>query len=726
MRRMVWVLSAVLNGLYLCGWSPCAPPAAGGYKNQTTTTPEAIAGGLLQAPPDPSFGKNQVGNSTFEEGSTGWTLGPCWSVDAATAHQGQRSLRFDASGGCRPSPALTHVSRGPHAARSYTLRAWVKTSEGSDLRVRVGVHVIKNQNFIVGETDFATPGAAWQEIERKDIDLLPIHDGDPLEIRAVIQGTTGSAWFDDVELVEEDPLPLSVFLLYPNFHGYLWNTGPQKIRFQVDVNLPETSAALIRATLKAEHGETVKSLEHKAGASQELNFDGSALAFGPYLLQVELVNYTGKKLADYPAYRISKVSGEFQASLVNYISSDNYLVHSGEKRFVWGAYDRFSARFRCRECLFTNEKQYLEISGLDGKTTLQNYADTQMNAEMNILPFAGVRVEEPHDQLTPWLAALESKGVGHLQIVNNWMEGNRARPAWARNLSDGELWNRLTATLKDKPGGIGYYTYDEPRPDKIPAVFEQYKALRENDPGSVDYGVLTNAAQISRWRDVSDVLGCDPYPVNNIVNADAAAYGASSPPAMLLTSAYTRAAVSQVYASRPIWMVLQLFRKGRFFPSYDQMKMQAYKAIINGATGIFWWGFVSEQGLEAEWFRENDHASYGDFQRISHEVMALEPALIAPPRPDLLASVSNSQIETLVKVQGGRIIVFASNFLPEPAQDVKFLFIPTAGVSGSAAGVEVYSENRKVALGKSKNAATFSDAFAPYEVHVYRLEIRAN
>jgi len=683
---------------------------------------------LLQLPPDQSVGKNQVGNSTFEEGSTGWTLPPCWSVDASTAHQGQHSLRFDASGECQPRPALTRVDRGPNAGRSYTLRAWVRTTEGSNLRVRVGLHDINNQSFIVGETDFATPGATWQELVRKDIDLLPVHDGDPLEVRAVVQGSSGSAWFDDVELVEQDPLPLSVFLLYPNFHGYLWSGGPQKIRFRVDAGVPNPQSALIRARLKGENGGVVKSIEQAAKPTQELDFDGSMLAQGPYLLEVELVDrHSEKKLADYPAYRITKVSDEFQKRLVNYISPDNYLVHLGKKRFVWGAYDRFSARFRCRECLFTNEKNYLEIPGLDGKTTLENYADSQFNAEMNILPFAGVRVEASRDQLTPWLEALDSKGVGHLQIVNNWMEGSRGRPIWAMGMSDTDLWNRLTETMKGKPGGIGYYTYDEPRPEKISAIFEQYKVLREHDPGSVDYGVLVNAHQVFRWRDVSDVLGCDPYPVNNFVNTDAVAYGATSPPAMLLTSAWTHAAVDQVYGSRPIWMVLQLFRVGRFFPSYEQMKMQAYKAIINGATGILWWGFVSEKGLEAEWFRENDHSSYVDFQRISHEVMALEPALIAPPRPDLLASASNPHIETLVKSEGNRFLIFASNFLPEPAGDVRFVLSPGARVPGSTASVEVYSENRKVALGKGKNAATFSDSFAPYEVHVYILDAaRAN
>lgn len=723
MLPRAWVVAAAILGMNFCGIGLIYSELPREFRRLGVAEKDTVAGGLLEVSPTQPLGKNQVSNSTFESGGAGWNLPPCWSVDERVAHQGRKSLRFEGGSGCQPRPAEIRVNRGAHAGRSYTLRAWVRTTEGGNLRVRVSLHDVQDHSFVVGETDFANPGSTWHEIVRRDIDLLPVHDGHPLAVLAVAQGTDGTAWFDDVELLEEDPLPLSVFLLYPNFHGYLWSSGEEKIRFRVDVGLPNPSSALIRASLEAEQGKTLKSIEREARASQELDFDGSKLARGSYLLIVKLVDpVSGKTLATYPTYRITKVSQEFQNRLTNYISGDNYLVHGGKKRFLWGVYDRFSARFRCRDCVFTNEQGYLEIPGFDGKTTLDNYAETELNAEMNILPFAGARVEPTRDQLTPWLEVLASKGVAHLQIVNNWIEGSRGRPIWARALSDAELWNLLTATMNGKRGGLGYYTYDEPPPDKIPAVFNQFKTLRERDPGSVDYGVLANASQISRWRDVSDALGCDPYPVNNFINADDIAYGATSPPAMLLTSAWTRAAVTQVYGSRPIWMVLQLFRMGRFFPSYQQMKMQAYKAIINGATGIFWWGFVSEKGMEAEWYLENDHQAYSDFRRISQEIMALEPVLIATPRLDLISSVSNPHIETLVKCQGNRIVIFASNFLPDAARSVSFILSRDARTATSSSQIEVYSENRQVALVKAKDAATFSDAFGPYEVHVYVLE----
>jgi hypothetical protein len=677
------------------------------------------AGGLLELPAEDSLGQNQVGNSGFEAGDGGWRLGPCWSVDRNTAHQGSRSLRFDANASCIQLPAETLIPASRKTARSYTLRAWVKTSEGSDLKVRVALHDQNDNSYILGGTDLVSPGFTWQLLERKNIDLLPAHDRHVLQVWAVVRGSTGSAWFDDVELVEQTPLSLSAFLLYPNFRGYLWSSGPPGIRVQVNAAVPDFSKVRVRAVVTNESGARVKSVEQATKESQVLEINGSSLGLGSYSLRTELLDaQTGRAVANYPPYRIVKVSDDFRSSLMNYVAPDNFLVHKGEKRFVWGVYDRFSAHFRCRDCLFTNTTGYEKIPGFSGLHTIENYSDTLSNVEMNILPFAGVRVTPPRDELTPWLQALDRHGVGHLQIMNNFVEGSRGRPLWARDLSDPQLWHLVTEAMRGKPGGIGYYTYDEPMPDKAPAVFAQSLILRESDAGSITFGVLANFKQVFRWRDVSDVIGCDPYPIGNMLNADDVAYGAASAPVMLRTSVWTRETVRQVYSSRPVWIVPQLFRLNGQFPTYEHMKMQAYKAIINGATGILWWGFVSEKGIEAEWHRMNNHQAYFDFKRISHEVMALEPVLISPSRSDLV-SVSAPNIEFLVKSDPGRIVVLASNFSDAPASNVTISLAHSDLVSNGR--VEVYAEARTLPIVQAgaHTESSFTDSFGSYDVHVY-------
>jgi len=235
-------------------------------------------------------------------------------------------------------------------------------------------------------------------------------------------------------------------------------------------------------------------------------------------------------------------------------------------------------------------------------------------------------------------------------------------------------------------------------------------------PGLIDFGVLINSRRIFRWRDMSDVLSSDPYPVGVIPALDEIAFGATLSPPMMRTSIWTRETVRQVYGSRPVWMVLQMYLQGGVFPTYDQMKMQAYKAIINGATGILWWGFVSESGIEYEWYVASNHQPYFDFKRISQEVMGLESNLISPPQQQLLQSVSDNRIEYLVKESPTQIVIFASNFSEVSLGSVSFTLSPTA--PATTGPVQVYSENRTVNL---NTGLSFTDSFNAYDVHVYIL-----
>ena len=51
-------------------------------------------------------------------------------------------------------------------------------------------------------------------------------------------GASGTAWFDDVSLVQILPPPVDVFLLYPNYRGLLFDDQPQTIRLDVTVTPP--------------------------------------------------------------------------------------------------------------------------------------------------------------------------------------------------------------------------------------------------------------------------------------------------------------------------------------------------------------------------------------------------------------------------------------------------------------------------------------------------------
>ena len=236
-------------------------------------------------------------------------------------------------------------------------------------------------------------GTNWTFISVPDFDLLALHNGDQIRTRLVVsaptgQTPTGQLWFDDVTSQPETPLPVSSFLLYPNFRGYLWQSGPQQIRLHVDVANP--SGASVQIGLQLEGGATINTVQQAAQATQEIDIDGSQLAPGSYLLHTAVVDSNGQTTT-YPDYRITKVSDTFKSSLVNYVDTDNFLVHNGQKEFVWGVYDRNSS-IRCQRSACTRPPRNMKasIAGFNGMGTLANYQDTQLNAMTNFAPWSAM------------------------------------------------------------------------------------------------------------------------------------------------------------------------------------------------------------------------------------------------------------------------------------------------------------------------------------------------
>ncbi|MHB8754244.1 MAG: Ig domain-containing protein [Candidatus Acidiferrales bacterium] len=681
-----------------------------------------IAGGLMALAPNRPLGPSVLPNGGLESGITGWYIPACWALDSTVAHSGTHSLRFSAGPACASAYAPDFTFQ---ANTAYTIGVWVKASAGSNLQAAIKLADDTDGSLSVGGGSPVTIGTNWTYISVPDVDLLALHNGDQIRTRFITsapagQTAAGNLWFDDVVAQPEVPLPISAFLLYPNFRGYLWQSGPQQIRLQVNVANP--SGATVHIALQQEGGSTVNTVQQAAQASQEIDIDGSQLPLGSYLIHTSVVDGSGQTIS-YPDYRVTKVSDSFKSSLINYIDTDNFLVHNGTKEFVWGVYDRDSS-IRCQGCMYTTASAYeTQIAGFNGMGTLANYQDTQLNAMTNFAPWSGMLPGPPavFDNLDPAMQALQARGVGYLQTVNNWISSNQYRPFWATSLTDPQLWQLAASMMAGKTGGLGYYTYDEPDLSSLPGVFAQYKTLREGNPGSVTWGALIDASQIYRWRDAGDVTGADPYPVGIPVGVDEYAVGspevsATSPSYIAPTvrvSQWTKGAEQQTYNSRPVWMVLQLWRQWGQFPVYEQMKESAYKAIIGGANGIMWWGFVSAAGMEEEVYKRGNIQAYLDFKRISHEVQALQPYLIAQPQPQLLTSVSNAKIETLVKADQKQIVVFATSDSAAPVTNVTFNL--SSLVQSSATSVTVYSEGRTLSF----SGNTFTDSFAPYEAHVY-------
>src|SRR5437899_2643439 len=157
-------------------------------------------------------------------------------------------------------------------------------------------------------------------------------------------GWTGTAWFDDVVMVQQLPQPVDVFMLYPNYRGMLFDDQPQTMRFDVTVTPPggDFGRVKIRGALKDEGtGQQLSSQDFTASANFVAQIDSSGMQAGrAYQVVFSVIDAaTGGVAYTYPAYRVSKVAGSARASMNISVDAKNRLLVRGTPRFVLGVYD---------------------------------------------------------------------------------------------------------------------------------------------------------------------------------------------------------------------------------------------------------------------------------------------------------------------------------------------------------------------------------------------------
>ena len=168
-----------------------------------------------------------------------------------------------------------------------------------------------------------------------------------------------------------------------------------------------------------------------------------------------------------------------------------------------------------------------------------------------------------------------------------------------------QLAQQLVATFGAHPSLKGYLVKDEPSRQDLPKVALLTKALQELDPARIATSILVGVDRVEELFNASkpEVMLLDIYPVgakNAIGDFRLTGFGYRD----LDFVAYLR----QVGRSRPpnvpLWVILQTHsfaggQNGQFAlrePLPAEVRAQQWLALGEGATGIFWFVYGSQQG----------------------------------------------------------------------------------------------------------------------------------
>jgi hypothetical protein len=645
-----------------------------------------ISAGGLEAP-ESELGENLLVNGDFSRGLEGWHASAlCFHPDSSThAPNGNPSLKTVSAGSCAPS-AKEAVNDFVAPPGVYSIGGEIKPSVlSAQKKPLVGAQM---DSFTKCETKVVNGTSDWQEFAGKHCIVAP---GTRAPFRLGIGDSdqaSGAAWFANMYVRSEIAPLFHMFMLYPNYRGYLFADQANEVRAAVTLDL---GAELRREDLVFQ----LEAVRVDSGATTDHSYKSPAddftatLDFGPlpagrYDVRGKLLGKNGNVLFEQPPYRVVKVDSTPGAHLKAWIDDRNRAhFGDGKPHFVIGIYDTSG---------YSNAPQAYAGS-------INEISQAPINMMINYLI-----TNAPISAINAYTDELQQHGIFLLPTVNDFYEDNRMPKGLAAKLgasTQDDLIARYANALADNPAIAGYYVQDEPEVDKVARTFHQYQIIKANDPAGFNLVVLDRPRDAHSWKDAVDVVGVDPYPlwlpVDNYVGE---------------VGEWTRMAVNAVHGSRPVWTVIQFFQADAMsnWPSEQQLYDMSWMAIAEGASGVFYWSH-GMRGLG--WVRDpiRHAALYRELIDVSKEIKDLEPVLLQPDTKILIAEPSKD-IVTREKIGAdGTRYVIAYNQRNDAAPARFVLQSPARAVT----------VRRGMAKLEIKYGTTFDDQFNGYEAKVYEI-----
>lgn len=255
------------------------------------------------------------------------------------------------------------------------------------------------------------------------------------------------------------------------------------------------------------------------------------------------------------------------------------------------------------------------------------------------------------------------------------------------------------------------------------------RRLDSNHPIWQNHAPRNSLDSLREYNKMVDAAGCDIYPVPFNYGVGHSALRDTN---LSTVGAYTDR-MSRAAPGKSVWMVLQGFgwrdlsendkndpdpAKGRR-PRYHETRFMAYDAIVHGAHAILYWGTHAI---------EKDSSLWQDLMKVTRELRALEPAIVAEPenvRPLARAEESYGSIDSqgpslMLRRTGDDWVLLAVN---EWAQGVSFSIIGLPEELEGKTLYRLYSEESHLV-----RSATIRDGIRGFGVHIYattrRFEVR--
>lgn len=501
------------------------------------------------------LGPNLLKNGGFEEGVKYWSFPKGASqIVEDKARSGKASFHYVNT---RPDQYnLFRQKINLEGGKQYLLSAWVmgENIKGSGTYAAesgAGVYVefTGPAGFMGGRYAKRVNGTfGWKQIST----IV----GVPTDATSMVLGiyldkkTTGSVWYDDVEIREiSEPLPppIQSHLLYPNYRGMIeqGDATPISYRIQVDHQRywPDNPVQVIN-TLKNGHSKVLLEAKNEIPSTgvSTINLQlPRDLPVGSYLLEETIID-PNNKITGHQAYPVQVVEKLPQV----HQDAEGFTVVDGKRFFPLGIYLHNAD---------TAEEHLARISQ-GGFNTVLAYSSADPDAYLDRAQKHNLKVIYPLHTLYPEFTGKADATSEAARVIKE---------------------------VQHKPALLAWYTNDE---RWWPASFlKMYNLIKEHDTRPA-----FNLAAGGGMKQFTDIFASDPYPVGRTADLNWTSNVAKANG--------TKAKNGQ--APKSFWMVLQTFdwavytnstNKNQRPPTLDEMRTQSYLSLIHGATGLMYYSY---------------------------------------------------------------------------------------------------------------------------------------
>ena len=490
----------------------------------------------------------------------------------------------------------------------------------------------------------------------------------------------------------DEPRPRPQFLLFPAcpcYHAVADGTGDTRIEARVNLNAAQRAGARMTVEITDSHGRQIQTgtADVSGGDLVGLNLRVPIQAPGVFDITAQLKDGAGKDIATAKTdvHVVPRDASRVQ------MGPDGFLRIAGKPNFPIGMYSAGHYE-EMGKAGFSATHNYGITTGEADETI--NLTDTHLKELLDNSLRCGMRM----------MVELPRKAIekAQWQQVRRRIETFRHHPGllcWGSE----ERVARGVAPLTNM--AILYHLVHELDPDHPLVLGDTKDNIKKLQTDRRDF--FPDAcmdAGIWWWYPIPL-----KEPDGNGLEGGQRVAGILEPPPWLTTT----------ISKKPLWIAIQSYQKPSKearFPTPAEYRCMAYLSIINGVKGLFFYTGSGQHDFNKKpsgLLNKLTEGHWDYVQKLVHELRELSPVIMAPtPAGRLVLSPADAPVEFALRELDGKIYLLAAN-KSERAQSVHL----SGSILKSRRALALYETHAATIEGDS-----LADNFAPFAVHVYKLD----